>query len=59
MEGGRRQGRQRKRWEDDIKDWTSLSFAASQRSAQIREKWRAVVRRVVSAPTTIPGHGTG
>ena len=27
--GGRRQGRQRKRWEDDIRVWTGLEFAKS------------------------------
>ena len=25
--GGRRQGRQRKRWEDNIREWTGLEFA--------------------------------
>ena len=28
-EGGRRQGRQRKRWEDNIREWTGLEFAKS------------------------------
>ena len=27
VKGGRRQGRQRKRWEDDIREWTRLEFA--------------------------------
>ena len=27
MKGGRRQGRQRKRWEDNIREWTGLEFA--------------------------------
>ena len=30
VEGGRRQGRQRKRWEDNIREWTGLEFAKSQ-----------------------------
>ena len=29
VKGGRRQGRQRKRWEDDIREWTGLEFAKS------------------------------
>ena len=29
VKGGRRQGRQRKRWEDDIREWTGLEFAMS------------------------------
>ena len=27
---GRRQGRERKRWEDNIREWTGLEFAKSQ-----------------------------
>ena len=27
--GGRRQGKQRKRWEDNIREWTRLEFAKS------------------------------
>ena len=26
---GRRQGRQKKRWEDNVREWTSLEFAKS------------------------------
>ena len=35
MKGERRQGRQRKRWEDNIREWTGLEFAESQRSVRI------------------------
>ena len=38
MKGGRRQGRQRKRWEDNIREWTGLQFAKSQRAVENREK---------------------
>ena len=34
---GRRQGRQRKRWEDNIREWTDLEFAKSQRAVENRE----------------------
>ena len=27
VKGGRRQGRQRRKWEDKIRDWTGLEFA--------------------------------
>ena len=27
VKGGRRQGRQKKRWEDNIREWTGLEFA--------------------------------
>ena len=30
VKGGRRQGIQRKRWEDNIREWTCLEFAKSQ-----------------------------
>ena len=43
VKGGRRQGRQRKRWEDNIKEWTGLEFAKSQRAVENRGKWRKLV----------------
>ena len=45
VKGGRRQGRQRKRWEDNIGEWTALEFAKSQRAVGNRGKWRKVVAR--------------
>ena len=36
--GGRRQGRQKKRWEDNIMEWTGLEFAKSQRAVENREE---------------------
>ena len=39
VKGGRRQGRQRKRWEDNIREWTGLEFAKSQRAVENRAKW--------------------
>ena len=44
VKGGRRQGRQRKRWED-IREWTGLEFAKSQRAVENREKWRKLVAK--------------
>ena len=40
---GRRQGRQRKRWKDNIREWTDLEFAKSKRVVDNREKWRKLV----------------
>ena len=37
---GRRQGRQRKRWESNIRKWTGLEFGKSQRAVENRVKWR-------------------
>ena len=39
VKGGRRQDRQRKRWEDNIREWTGLEFAKPQRAMENREKW--------------------
>ena len=38
VKGGRRQGRQRKRWEDNIGEWTGLEFAKSRRAVENRGK---------------------
>ena len=40
VKGGRRQGRQRKRWEDNVMESTGLEFSTSQRAVENREKWR-------------------
>ena len=34
MKGGRRQGRQRKRWKNNIREWTGLEFGKSQRAVE-------------------------
>ena len=58
VKGGRRQGRQRKRWEDNIKKWTGLEFAKSPRAVEKREKWRKlVVKSSLVPPTTIAVRG--
>ena len=43
VKGGRRQGRERKRWEDNIREWTGLEFGKSQRAVENREKWSKLV----------------
>ena len=48
--GGRRQGRQRKRWEDNIREWAGLEFAKSQRAVENREK----LRKMVAKPSVVP-----
>ena len=47
---GRRQGRKRKRWEDNISEWTGLEFAKSQRAVENREKWRKLVAKSPVVP---------
>ena len=43
VKGGRRQSRQKNTWEDNIKEWTGLVFAKSQRAVKNREKWKKLV----------------
>ena len=50
VKGGRRQGRKRKRWEDNIREWTGLEFAKSQRAVENREKWRKLVAKSSVVP---------
>ena len=38
VKGGRRQGRQKKRWEDITREWTGLEFAKSERAVENRGK---------------------
>ena len=50
MKGGRRQGRQRNRWEDNIREWTGLEFGKSQGAVEDREKWRKLVAKSSVVP---------
>ena len=47
---GRRQGRQRKRWDDNIREWAGLEFAKSQKAVENKEKWRKLVVKSSMAP---------
>ena len=42
---GRRQGGQRKRWEDNIREWTGLEFGKSKRAVENMKKWRKLVAK--------------
>ena len=46
VKGRRRQGRQKKRWED-IREWTALECAKSKRAVENTEKWRKLVKSSV------------
>ena len=50
VKGGRRQGLERKRWEDNIREWTGLEFSKSQRAVENREKWRKLVAKSSVVP---------
>ena len=50
VQGKRRKGRQKKKWADNITEWTGESFAATQEIAHNRTRWRELVHRVVQRP---------
>ena len=50
VKGARRRGRQRKRWEDNIKDWTGMGFGDFLRAAGDREEWKSIVATLSVVP---------
>ena len=50
VKGGRREDRQKKRWEDNIREWTGLELAKSKRAVGNKEKWRELVVKSCVAP---------
>ena len=50
VKGGRRRGRQRKRWEDNIRISTGLEFAKPQRAVENSEKWRKLAAKLSVVP---------
>ena len=57
VKGGRRPGRQRKRWEDNIREWTGLEFGKSQRAVENREMEKTGCKIICSAPMTLAVKG--
>ena len=53
VQGGRRRGRQRNRWEDNIKEWTGLEWNILLRKAENREEWRKLVVKIYSGAPTV------
>ena len=50
VKGGRKQGRQKNRWEDNIREWTGLELSKSQRAVENGEKWRKLVAKSSVVP---------
>ena len=54
VKGARRRGRQKKRWEDNIKEWTGMRFGDSLRAAEDREGWKGIVATSSVVPRRRP-----
>ena len=50
VQGGRRRGRQTRRWEDNIKEWTGLEWNIILRKTENREEWRKLVVKSTVVP---------
>ena len=49
----KRRGRQKKRWEDTIKEWIRMDFASFTRAVENRTRWKRDCHEVISrAPVT-------
>ena len=58
VKGGRRQGRQRKRWEDNTREWKGLEFVNSQRTVENSGKKEETGCEIISGtPTTLTVKG--
>ena len=58
VKGGRRQGRQRKKWEDDNREWTGLESGRSQREVENRgEMEKTGCEIICGAPKTLAVKG--
>ena len=44
VKGTRRRGRQKKRWEDNIKEWTGMDFASCTRAAEKRQDGKGLLQ---------------
>ena len=54
VKGARRRGRQKKRWEDNINEWTGMEFGDSLRAAEGREGWKSIVATSSMVPRRPP-----
>ena len=48
--GQRKRGRQKKRWEDNVKDWTGMDFASSTRAPENWTRWKGIVANSTVVP---------
>jgi len=58
VQRGRRRGRPRKSWEDNISEWTGLELNKTLRKAEQREEWRQLVVESLRVPPRSSDYGT-
>ena len=54
-----KRGRQKKRWEDNINEWTGMDFSSSTRAAENRAGWKGIVANssvVPRRPSNVKGY---
>ena len=59
VQGGRRRGRQKKRWENNIAEWTGLKFCHAVREADNKINWGERVATSVAPQRTVTDYGIG
>ena len=50
VRGKRKRGWQKKRWEDNIKEWAGMNFASSTRATEERTRWTGIVANLSVVP---------
>ena len=50
VKGNRKRGSQKKRWNDNTKEWTGIDFASSTRVAENRTRWRGIAAKSSVVP---------
>ena len=55
VKGARRRGRQKKRWEDNIKEWTGMGFGDSLRAAEEGKDGKVLLQRHLWCPDDLQG----
>ena len=47
---GRNRRKQKKRWEDNINEWTAMDFASTTKAAENRTRWKEIVAKSSVVP---------
>ena len=55
VKGARRRGRQKKRWEDNIKEWTGMGFGDSWGQRKTGKDWKVLLQRHLWCPDDLQG----